>query len=188
MSRFNRTQFSSCIERDQDVPDGVFMVAKSVASSYLAMCKATASWLHPFNTVVPVEHQRVFKHFVAAAVVVLEIRSTGQDVSAKDYVTAQFEGLSWTHKIPFPAQLATPAATTRYLDYVSKKSATQSKIATDADQQFEAYEMEDRKAERLATQMGVSVKRALRLAPHEFTEGYLKYKGVWESVQFVFND
>lgn len=188
MPRFNRADLVSCIERDPGVSEEAFGVAKQIASSYLAMCKARASWMRPFNMAVPVEHQRVFKHFVSAAVVVLEVRSEGTDASAKDYVAAQFEGLAWTNKIPFPAQLATPSATIRFSDYMSKKNSRAGKVVRPEDNQHGRFDMEDRKAERVAERMGVSIRRALRTLPREFTEPYLRHRGVWESVQSAFND
>jgi hypothetical protein len=181
--RYNKNDLLKCIEPDEIDPD-VFAMAKSLATYYKAICKSGTPWLKPFNEALPIEHQKCFQHFVKTAELVLEIQKHGQPVSARDFITAQFEGLSFTGNVPYMSQLHTPAAMIRYKNFVAKRVARDYKTVKDEDVQGDVdFLSEQRKAEKMAERLGVSTKRAIRMMPREFSEPYLRFRGIWEEVE-----
>ena len=181
--RYNKNDLLKCIEPDEMDPD-VLSLAKELATYYKAISKAGTPWLKPFNDALPIEHQRCFQHFVKTAELVLEIQRHDQPVSARDFITAQFEGLSFTGNIPYMSQLHTPAAMIRYKNFLAKRLARDYKTVKDEDDQGDAdFLSEQRKAERMAERLGVSSKRAIKMMPREFSESYLRFRGIWEEVK-----
>ena len=188
MRRFDCSALREFIESDDLDPD-VLALAKRLALAYKHLCK-TRHFMgaKPFSDVVPVEHQKVFKHFTQAAEIILDIEHAGFQVNPRDYVLAQFEGLDFTGHMPYMSQLHTPAATIRYKNFVAKRQARADRHIQPTDMQVADYETEERKATRMAENLGVSVKRVLRMVPKEFTEAFLRYRGVWEGVRTIYRD
>lgn len=181
--RYNKNDLLQYIESDDVDPD-VYAIAKELASYYKAMCKrGGTSWAKPFNDNIPVEQQKCFQHFMKTAELIIEIQRHGQPVNPRDFVTAQFEGLSFTNRVPYMPQLYTPAATIRYKDYIAKRMVRDYKTVKTEDVQSDEYVSEQRKVEKMAGRLGVSTKRVLRMMASEFSEGFLRFRGVWDEVK-----
>jgi hypothetical protein len=181
--RYNKNDLLKYIEPDEIDPD-VLSLAKELALYYKSLCKANTSWLKPFNESLPIEHQKCFQHFVKTAELVHEIQRYGETVSARDFIMAQFEGLSFTGRVPYMTQLHTPTATIRYKEFVSKRLARGYKVVKSEDVQSDVdFLSEQRKAEKMAERLGVSTKRAIRMMSREFSESFLRHHGVWEEAK-----
>ena len=181
--RYNKNDLLKYIE-PADVDSSTMTIAKELATYYKAMCKVGTSWVKPFNESIPLEHQRCFQHFLKTAELVQEIERHGEAVSPRDFIAAQFEGLSFTGGVPYMPQLHTPAATIRYKTFLAKRQARNYKVVKSEDVQSESeFTSEQRKAEKMAVRLGVSTKRAIRMMPQEFSEEFLRSCGVWDEVK-----
>lgn len=170
--RFNRADLLKYVEPESHDPK-VQKVAKAIASHYKALCKSKVPWLEPYKTTVPVECQKVFQHFVQAAELIFTIEQH-EEIDLRAFVQAQFDGLAWTNKLPYVTQLHTPAALSRYYNYITKYKTRVSKKLQTTDFQEDTYAFEERKATRIAEQLGVSTRRAIRTMPGEFSPGFLR--------------
>jgi len=163
-------------------------IAKQIAAHFKQCCKAQSPWKNPFNPQIPPEHQTAFKHCIKAAELILEIRET-DPVDVGSFVQAQFEGLAWAGNLPWLSQLHSFGARKRYDMYLAKRKASRGRQVQRSDYQtLEEFGPEDRKAESLASRMGVSIKRVLKSMPREFSEAYLRHRGVWSSVSSQFGE
>ena len=132
-----------------------------------------------------VEDQRVFAQFIQVARIIRGTYKHPPKVDWRDFVRAQFE--MWNgpkNTVPQPSMLHSEGAFARYTSWVELRTADEDRIV-----QYkklppkERYKPEDKYLARLAEAQGVSEKRMLIRACTDFTEKYLKYKGVWEVVK-----
>ncbi len=145
-------------------------LAKKLAHHYRNKCKAMNVFLEPFSPNVPIELQSTFTNFLKAAKICAEL-----EASPRAYISSQFAGLAFTKKPPYSAQLATPRARERYLTYSIGKVSREDKKVKESDNMHEAFALEKRKAERMAAQLGVSTRRAIKIMRNEFSPSFLEH-------------
>lgn len=142
-------------------------IGKKLSLWYSLLMKSENSYRKPFNSQVPLELTSIFVHFVSAAKIVIEL-----DASPEHFVKAQFDGLKWTKRFPFPQQLHSPNARLRYLEYMKKYEAKVLRAVEEDD--FMVDNLEQAKLEDMSRNMGLSKKRILKMYPEMFTKKFRK--------------
>lgn len=151
-----------------------YKVAKRLSVLYVNLLKGEFSvFARPFNTNIPIEYQPVFTHFMKAAAIVLEEKG-----DPESYLRAQFKGLRFAGKPPFPQQLHTTNARLRYVEWLIRQESTDSKKVTKDDVLIDEFEMQQKKLRRLMAGTGIfSEKQALRMFRKQFSAPFLRSKG-----------
>lgn len=136
----------------------------------------------PFSTKLLVgdpEESRFWPHFLAAALVVLEL-----EADPKAYIASQFDRLAFKKAaFPFPSQLSTEFAVLAWVRYSEKYKRKAEKVIRSTVVMEAPDEREERKLKSWASRLGLPVKRVLRDHPGEFSEGMHRQHGVWDDVR-----
>ena len=149
-------------------------LALRLAKIYRRKLKADKSvYVRPFSLHLPVEKQSVFKHFRKAAEILVE---EGIE-DPKAFIDAQFVGLKWANRFPFPQQLHTTGARLRYMEHANKVAARAARTVVEEDYVVNEFEVQERKLKRMCAAMALGPKAVLRLHAHAFTKAFLRSKG-----------
>lgn len=149
----------------------VLRLAKELATAYKHRLKRENFYSKPWSTTIPVEEQRVFNHFVQAALILKEAGGL-----PRDYIAAQFDGLEWTKTFPFPTQLATDNARLRYMKYMDRKETKKSRAVTEDDFIVDEFDYYNEKLKNRAAFYGISEAEVLKQHKSDFSKAFLRSK------------
>lgn len=148
-------------------------MAKKLARHYRRKLKSENVHTKPWDPAIPVEAQSVFKHFVSAAKIVLD---EGADPAV--FIAAQFNGLRWAKRFPFPAQLATPNARLRYMEQHQKLERRSERATKEEDFLIDDHVLAQKKLDRIASRTGMSHREVLRSMKDDFSREFRAIYGV----------
>jgi hypothetical protein len=153
--------------------DPLVKVAKRLASSYRNLLKGEFSvYAEPYNDRIPIELQTVFTHFMRTAAIVVE-----EKADPEVYLKAQFVGLRFAGRPPFPAQLHTSNARLRYIEWLVKHEGERTRAVKEEDYLVDEYEMQNIKLQRLMRAEGIDDElQALRVFAKQFTVPFRRSK------------
>lgn len=141
-----------------------------IARAYRLRLKVDFAFNRPWREDVPLESQSVFTHFVAAGRAAEELGA-----SPREYVEAQFRGLAWTGKPPYPHQLVTANARLRFEERRVKLEDREARKVKAEDYQLDGFDLEMITLKRLKKTTGLRTKDVLKLFPSKFTPDFRRY-------------
>jgi hypothetical protein len=171
-------------KRTSSGPSSLEDVAKSLCEVYRAIKKARASVYSASLPLPPWKRLDTLnrRYFLKAAEACTEI-----EASPKDYIQAQFDAFAMMKNqarrrhvevvIPFPYQLAGLAAQVRYYAYQRKHGLFVDDTVYESEHQ--AFFCEERKLAGYARHMRKPQEDILAEMPQEFSEAFLRHRGVW---------
>lgn len=129
-------------------------------------------------------------HFKKAAAVCLEMSAP-----PKRYIIAQFAAYkdmkekhrdarySFMYTVPRPSNLYSDFARVNYIAYVASRRAAKQREIVHAPTETPTFFRDERKLQGLATALRMPATEVLARKPYEFSQPFLKHRGVWDVVK-----